>query len=61
MADIKPMLCTAREAAERLGLSIGDVRALIRAGVLRGRRPGGSGLFRIQIKSLEEFQRRRQR
>lgn len=53
-----PMLCTAREAAERLNLSIEDVRALVRAGVLLGRRPGGSGLYRIQIKSLEEFQRR---
>jgi len=59
MADIKPMLCTARAAAERLGLSIEDVRALIRAGVLRGRRPGGAGIYRIQIQSIDEYQRRR--
>jgi len=58
MADIKPILCTAREAAERLGLSIADVRALVRAGVLRGRRPGGTGLYRIQIQSINEYQQR---
>lgn len=54
-----PLLCSTKEAAAILGLSIEDVRALVRAGVLRGRRPGGTGLFRIQIKSLEEFQRGR--
>lgn len=53
-----PLLCSTREAAAALDLSVADIRALIRAGVLRGVRPGGTALYRIQIRSLEEFQQR---
>lgn len=51
--------CSAREAAWRLDLPVERVRYLVRAGILRGGRPGGSGNYRVQIRSIEEFQRRR--
>lgn len=51
--------CSAREAAVRLDLPVERVRYLVRAGILRGGRPGGRGHYRVQIRSIEEFQRRR--
>lgn len=50
--------CSAREAAWRLDLPVERVRYLVRAGILRGGRPGGVGHYRIQIQSVDEFRRR---
>lgn len=51
-------LCSAAEAAWRLNLPVERVRYLVRAGILRGGRPGGSGNYRVQIRSVDEYQRR---
>lgn len=55
----KAEFCSAREAAWRLDLPIERIRYLVRAGILRGGRPGGSGNYRVSLKSVGEFQRRR--
>ena len=52
--------CGTKEAAWRLGVPVERVRYLVRAGILRGGRPGGSGNYRIQIQSINEYQQRRQ-
>lgn len=54
-----PEYCSAAEAAWRLDLPVARVRYLVRAGVLRGGRPGGSGNYRVLIESINEYQRRR--
>ena len=51
--------CSAREAAWRLDLPIERIRYLVRAGILRGGRPGGVGHYRVLIESINEYQRRR--
>ena len=51
--------CSTIEAAARLNLPVEDVRALVRAGVLRGGRPAGVGHYRVLIESINEYQRRR--
>jgi len=56
--EIKPMFCSAAEAAARLGVPVEWVRYLARAGVLRGGRPGRVGHYWILIRSVDEFQRR---
>lgn len=56
----KPEYISAREAADRLALPIEQVRAMVRAGILRGGRPGGFGFYRIEIRSIEEYLMRRQ-
>ena len=53
-----PEYCSAAEAAWRLDLPVERVRYLVRAGILRGGRPGGSGHYRILIRSIAEYQRR---
>lgn len=50
--------CSAAEAAWRLDVSVEYVRYLVRAGILRGGRPGGRGHYRVSIRSIDEFQRR---
>ncbi|MDI6719296.1 MAG: helix-turn-helix domain-containing protein [Methanomicrobiales archaeon] len=54
-----PEYCSTKEAAWRLGVSVERIRYLVRAGVLRGGRPGGSGYYRVLIRSVDEYQRRR--
>lgn len=51
-------LCSAAEAAWRLDLPVERVRYLVRAGVLRGGRPGGTGHYRVLIESNNEYQQR---
>jgi len=51
--------CPAREAAWRLDLPIERIRYLVRAGILRGGRPGGRGHYRVSIQSIAEYQGRR--
>lgn len=53
-----PEYCSTKEAAWRLDLPVERVRYLVRAGILRGGRPGGSGHYRILIRSIAEYQRR---
>lgn len=54
----KALLCSAAEAAWRLDLPVERIRYLVRVGILRGGRPGGSGYYRVQIRSVDEYQRR---
>lgn len=54
----RPLLCSAPRAAWRLNLPVERIRYLVRAGVLRGGRPGGVGFYRILIESVDEYQRR---
>ena len=56
MAPMAPEFCSTTEAGATLGISVEQVRALVRVGVLRGGRPGGVGNYRVQIKSLDAFQ-----
>jgi len=58
MAPVPPEYCSSKEAAWRLDLPVARIRYLVRAGVLRGGRPGGSGNYRIQIQSINEYQQR---
>lgn len=55
----KAEYCSAGDAAALLDLPVEQVRAMVRAGILRGGRPGGVGHYRIQIRSVDEFQRLR--
>lgn len=57
----KPLLCGTKDAARRLDLPVERVRYLVRAGILRGGRPGGTGHYRILIRSIDKYQRRRRR
>jgi len=57
----KAELCGTKEAGWRLGVPVERVRYLVRAGILRGGRPGGTGNYRVLISSIDEFQRRGRR
>jgi len=56
---IKQQCCSAGEAADLLDLPVERVRSLVRAGVLRGGRPGGRGHYRVSIRSIRNYLRRR--
>lgn len=58
MRRLMAEVCSAREAAWRLNLPVERVRCLVRAGILRGGRPGGTGNYRVQIRSVDEYQQR---
>jgi len=56
---LKQKCCSAGEAAVLLDLPVERVRSLIRAGVLRGGRPGGVGNYRVSIRSIRNYLRGR--
>jgi hypothetical protein len=56
---LKQECCSAGEAAIILDLPVDRVRSLVRAGILRGGRPGGRGHYRISIRSIRNYLRGR--
>ncbi|KIA73438.1 excisionase family protein [Arthrobacter sp. MWB30] len=51
----KPRFLTIEQVADELNVSVSQIRALLRAGDLRGIQVGGRNVWRIAVTDVEEY------